>query len=149
MSGQETAGGSRLPTVRRRLSEWRERHGGRGRPIPAELWDAAVTVARNEGVAQTARALGVDRRRLERLAATEQPALAASALRVAPPPSVALPPSVDFVQLDAEAFCPRGLTVVQLEGADGERVRVELSGASAVDVVALSRAFWSRGRCCS
>jgi hypothetical protein len=62
---------------------------------------------------------------------------------------VASPPSVDFVQLDAEAFCPRGHAVVQLEGADGERVRVELSGACAVDIVALSRAFWSRGRCCS
>jgi hypothetical protein len=148
MSGQETAGRSRLPTVRRRLSEWRERHGGRGRPIPAELWDAAVAIARTDGVAQTARALGVDRRRLERLAATE-PALAAAALRVAPPPSVASPTSLDFVQLDTEAFCPRGHAVVQLEGADGERVRVELSGACAVDVVALSRAFWSRGRCCS
>jgi hypothetical protein len=142
MSGREGAGQSRLPTVRRRLSEWRERHGGRGRPIPVELWDAAVTIARSEGVAQTARALGVDRRRLERLAGPE-PTPAASALRVAPPPSV------DFVQLDAEAFCRGGHTVVQLESADGERVRVELSGACAVDVVALSRAFWSRGRCCS
>jgi hypothetical protein len=105
-----------------------------------------VTVARSEGVAETARALGVDRRRLERLAAAERaPAVAASAsaLRVAPPPSV------DFVQLDTEAFCRRGHAVVQLESADGERVRVELSGASAVDIVALSRAFWSRGRCCS
>jgi hypothetical protein len=148
MSGQETAGASRLPTVRRRLSEWRERHGGRGRPIPAELWDAAVTIARTDGVAQTARALGVDRRRLERLAAAE-PSPAASALRVAPPPSMAPAPSVDFVQLDTEAFCRRGHAVVQLESADGERVRVELSGASAVDIVALSRAFWSRGRCCS
>jgi hypothetical protein len=142
MSGQGAAGESRLPTVRRRLSEWRERHGGRGRPIPADLWDAAVTIARNEGVAQTARALGVDRRRLERLAAAE-PSPAVSALRVASPPRV------DFVQLDADALCPRGHAVVQLESADGERLRVELSGACAVDVVALSRAFWSRGRCCS
>lgn len=142
MSGGESAGQSRLPTVRRRLSEWRERHGGRGRPIPAELWDAAVSIARIEGIAQTARALGVDRRRLERLAGPE-PAPAASALRVASAPSV------DFVQLDAEAFGPRGHAVVQLESADGERVRVELSGACALDVVGLSRAFWSRGRCCS
>ncbi|MEY4514880.1 MAG: hypothetical protein RLZZ450_7002 [Pseudomonadota bacterium] len=107
-----------------------------------------MTIARTDGVAQTARALGVDRRRLERLAAAE-PSPAASALRVAPPPSVAPAPSVDFVQLDTEAFCRRGHAVVQLESADGERVRVELSGASAVDIVALSRAFWSRGRCCS
>jgi hypothetical protein len=142
MSERESAVQSRLPTVRRRLSEWRERHGGRGRPIPAALWDAAVTIARIEGIAQTARALGVDRRRLERLAGSEA-APAASALRVASPPSV------EFVQLDTEAFRPRGHAVVQLESADGERVRVELSGASAVDVVALSRAFWSRGRCCS
>jgi hypothetical protein len=105
-----------------------------------------VTVARAEGIAETARALGVDRRRLERLAGAEADAKAApgpSALRV---PS---PQSVEFVQLDAEAFCPRGQAVVHLEGADGERVRVELNGASAVDVVALSRAFWSRGLCCS
>lgn len=148
MSGRQAAGQSRLPTVSRRLSEWRERHGGRGRPIPVELWDAAVAIARTDGVAQTARALGVDRRRLERLVAAD-PSPAASALRVALPLSAALPTSVDFVQLDAEALCPRGHAVVQLEGADGERVRVELSGACAVDVVALSRAFWSRGRCCS
>ena len=129
-----------LPTVRRRLSEWRERHGGRGRPIPAELWDAAVTIARTEGVAPTARVLGIDRRRLERLAGAEP---APAALRVVSPPSM------EFVQLDAGALCPQGHAVVLLEGADGERVRVELSGASAVDIIGLSRAFWSRGRCCS
>jgi hypothetical protein len=59
------------------------------------------------------------------------------------------PASVEFVELDSEAVCARRRTVVQLQGSDGERVQIEMSGASAADVVAVARAFWSRTRCCS
>lgn len=131
-----------LSGVRRELSAWRARHGGRGRPIPPQLWERAVAVARVEGIAATARALGVDRGRLARLASAAS--TQSDCLALAPKPA-----SAEFVELDARVVCGGGQTVVHFSGGDGERVRVELSGASGVDLVALAKAFWSRSRCCS
>lgn len=139
----ERAGGVvGLSGVRRELSAWRERHGGRGRPIPRQLWERAVAVARVEGIEETARALGVDRVRLARRAETASTQSARLAV-------VQAPASAEFVELSAGVVCGGGQTVVHLEGGDGERVRIELSGASGVDVVSLAKAFWSRSRCCS
>lgn len=135
--GRET-----LRQAQRRLVSWRARHGGRGRSIPGELWAAAVSVARAEGVERTARELRLDRRRLLRLVESESAPPGGAAV-------VAAPARVEFVELDAKVMCGQGQTVVQLEGRDGERVRVEMSGASAADVLAVAHAFWSRARCCS
>jgi hypothetical protein len=63
---EQEAGGFRLGRTRRRLERWRERYGGPGQAIPQEFWDEAVAVARVEGVDATARALRLDRGRLER-----------------------------------------------------------------------------------
>lgn len=136
----ERVGG--LSGLQRELSIWRARHGGRGRPIPAQLWERAVAVARVEGIDATARALGVDRGRLARLAGSGS--TRSDGLAVAPEPTRA-----EFVELDARVMCGSGRTVVHLEGGDGERVRVEVSGASRVDVMALADAFWRRTRCSS
>jgi hypothetical protein len=100
-------------------------------------------VARVEGVEATARALGVDRGRLTHRAGVVSTQSECLAVAQAPGPA-------EFVELSAGVLCGGAeQTVVQLEGADGERVRIELRGASAVDVVALAKAFWSRPRCCS
>ena len=40
------------------VATWRAQHGGRGSKIPEELWDAAVRVARIDGVWLTAKTLG-------------------------------------------------------------------------------------------
>ena len=137
MAGREAGTGSRLGRTRRRLERWREQYGGRGQPIPEDLWDAAVAVARVEVVDATARALRLDRARLTRrmgrgsvgLGLPEQPGDA----------------SDGFVEVDARGLCAPGQTVVRFEGRDGERLEVELS-AYALDVVVLARAFWSRTR---
>lgn len=141
MKKREGARRNVLRGAQRRLVAWRARHGGRGRAIPAEFWSEAVVLARAEGVERTARELGLDRRRLARLVESES----AEPTRVT---VVESPAQVEFVELDAEMVCARGQTIVELEGRDGERVRVEMSGASAADVLAMARAFWSR-TCCS
>jgi len=60
-------GRSRLALTRARLTQWRAQHGGRGIPVPEELWAEVVKVARVEGADTTARAraLRLDRSRLE------------------------------------------------------------------------------------
>ena len=142
MSEREAVRAGGLVGVGRELSTWRERHGGRGRPIPPHLWERAVAVARVEGIDTTARALKVDRDRLARLTGTVS--TRSDSLAVAQ-----VPASTEFVELSAGVVCGGGHTVVHLEGPDGERVRVEVSGSSGVDVVSLAKAFWSRSRCCS
>jgi hypothetical protein len=127
-----------LEAVREALTDWRRRHGGRGRPIPAALWSEAADVARVNGVAGTARALRLDPTRLAKLAE----GLAESA-----PRSVVEP--AGFVELGGlgwgEPREPRK-AVLELVGREGDRVRVEIVGdaGGVEEVVALARAFWSR-----
>jgi len=117
---------------------WREQHGGRGHPIPAELWKAAAQVAAVQGVNATARALGVDRsrlaRRLERSGTS----------RVAQPEQTALPGTA-FVEVDSQSVFARGQTVVRLTSRDGEQLEISVEGG-AVDLASVARAFWERAR---
>jgi hypothetical protein len=125
-----------LEAVREALTSWRRRHGGRGRPIPASLWSEAAVVARVSGVAETARALRLDATRLARLVG--------GGAEIAPR-SIEEPTA--FVELGGLTLGdPRRVAVVELVGREGDRVRVEVVGGagSAVDLVALARAFWSR-----
>lgn len=135
MARREAGTGFELGTTLRRLGRWREQYGGRGQPIPEDLWDAAVEVARVEGVASTARALRLDRGRL------------ASRVEVAAKSLMSDRGAAgEFVELDARGLCSPGQTVVRMTGRDGERFEIALSAPGAVDVVDLARAFWARSR---
>ena len=128
-------GRSRLALTHTRLTQWRAQHGGRGIPVPEELWAEVVKVARVEGAGTTARALRLDRARLEGRMALDRGAEDAEA-------------SGGFVELDAGRLglsSPR-TTVVRFHGRDGERVEVEIGTGAAIDVAALAEAFWRRGR---
>ncbi len=136
--GHDKNRGKDLDTTREALASWRRSYGGRGRPIPAALWSDAADVARASGVAETARALRLDPRKLAKLAEGR----AESA-----PRSVVEP--AGFVELRGlglgEPRAPRTV-VLDLVGREGDRVRVEVVGGAgtAVELVALARAFWSR-----
>jgi hypothetical protein len=75
--------GEKLGRVQRKLAQWRGQYGGRGRPIPEEVWSAAVEVAAVEGVGATARALSVDRARLSRRVAGRKGACGVNLPRMA------------------------------------------------------------------
>jgi hypothetical protein len=137
---KQTTAAVELGRVRRKLSSWRERHGGRGRPIPEELWRAAVDVASIAGVSETARVLGVDRERLVRRVG-ERPSEAPGA--AVPTRTTVASPA--FVELDAQSVLSRGKTVVRLTSREREQLEIEVEG-SAMDVAAVARAFWERAR---
>jgi hypothetical protein len=136
--------GKNLETVREALASWRRLHGGRGRAIPASLWSDAAIVARTMGVAETARALRVAPGKLAKLVEGRTEGAAGSVIAPA-----------TFVELGALGLGAAheagrdeaGRVVLELVGREGDRVRVELvgDGGREVDVVALARAFWSRG----
>jgi hypothetical protein len=126
-------GRSRLALTHTRLTQWRAQHGGRGIPVPEELWAEVVKVARVEGAGTTARVLRVDRARLEARMAMDRGAEVAEA-------------SSGFVELDAGRLGLSARTVVRFHGRDGERLEVEIGTGAAIDLAALAEAFWRRGR---
>jgi len=130
-----------LGRVERKLCSWRERYGGRGRPIPQELWAEAAEVAAVAGVNETARVLGVDRERLARRVAE----LSSGASSVVALPARRAAASAAFVEVDAQRVLSRGKTVVRLTSRDGEQLEIEVDGGT-MDVAAVARAFWERAR---
>ena len=101
--------------------------------MPEELWAEVVKVARVEGAGTTARALRLDRGRLEARMAMDRGAEVAEA-------------SSGFVELDAGRLGLSPRTVVRFHGRDGERLEVELGAGAAIDLAALAEAFWRRRR---
>jgi hypothetical protein len=126
-------GRSRLALTRARLTQWRAQHGGRGIAVPEELWAEVVKVARVEGPGTTARALRLDRARLEARMTADRGSEVAEA-------------SSGFVELDAGRLGLSPRTVVRFHGRDGERLEIELGAGVAIDLAALAEAFWHRGR---
>ena len=135
MSRQQE-GGEVLSRVEARVRRWRSEHGGPGVRWPEILWAEVVEAARVAGVETAAHALGLDRGRLA----------ARVALAGARAPTIAND-SRSFVEVDASRLCsspPSPRTVLRFEGGDGERLEVEFGDGSALDIVGLASAFWSR-----
>ena len=136
--GDEKKRGNRFEATREALASWRRSYGGRGRPIPVALWSDAADVARVDGVAETARALRLDAKRLAKLVENGTA-------------SAPVEPK-GFVELVGLGLGgrheARRVAVFELVGREGDRVRVEVVGDGdagvVVDLVALARAFWGR-----
>jgi len=117
-------------SLRARIAQWRETRTHRGAPMPAELWAAAVGVARRHGLAPTARVLRIDYASLKRRLAAE----GASAPDSGP----------TFVDLGAAAALGLGPCVISIDGRRGRRLRLEVSGLRVPDLVAVVQVAWGR-----
>ena len=109
------------------FGEWRQNRRGRAR-IPAELWSAAVEVARKQGLNRTARELHVAwddlKRRMEM---TEEV-----------PPQAGSPALVELVTPHAQAL-PE--CTIELEGRRG-KLRIQLKNIPASYLATLNRELW-------
>jgi len=119
-----------LERLRRRFDRWRQTRGGRSR-IPEALWASAVKAAGKYGLNPTARALGLDyyslKKRVEAATSGGGPDRPEEAgfIEVAPVTSVGV------------TDCS-----LELENPRGAKLRVQMKGVPAPDLVALSRSFW-------
>lgn len=123
-----------LEKARGRFERWREtRPGGRPR-IPESLWSLATRAARQFGVHRTCRALRLDyvvlKRRVEAEGAHDP---ARREARHDHPPG--------FVELVPAGPNSGTECVVEIEDPSGSRMRIELKGVAAADVVALTRSL--------
>jgi len=99
-----------------------------GSRIPQTLWALAVRLVKTHGVSRTASALGLDyyglKKRAEQTA--DQPQSSGPAFIELPSPVVV-----------------RKQGLFELDNGAGARIRVQLVGYDAADVVALVRNFWN------
>ncbi len=120
---------ARLAKVQKRFESWRSRNRPRTR-IPENLWSAAVDIAREVGEHRTAKALRLDYYTLLKRIKASSPDREDT--------SEALP---QFVELLPAGIQPCECTV-ELEDANGTKMRIVLKSAKAPDLAALSRSFF-------
>jgi hypothetical protein len=137
-----------LNDLRERVDAWRKQQGKRSR-IPQELWDAAVRVARTDGLWVTSRATRFNYENLRQqmeMAVRRQRRSGHKALAVPDRGEVgrSVPAKLTsaFVELPASMLDRASRTVIDMLGRNGERMRIEVGGC--VDVVGLAQAFWSQ-----
>jgi hypothetical protein len=122
-----------VAAVRQQVERWRQNGGGKGSRIPEKLWSEAVGLARVEGLYATSRALRFNyyslKKRVDQAKSEER---RKKSERTA------------FVEVEMGPLGSSGKTIVELVGRRGSRLRIDVTGASGVDVVGLAQAFWSR-----
>ena len=116
-----------LDEAKGRFEEWRSNRRGKAR-IPAELWLAAVEVARKEGINRTARELHVAWDDLKRRVTTAEEVRRQ-------------PGSAAFVELIAPQTQSVPECTLEVEGRRG-KLRIQLKGALASDLAVVSRALF-------
>jgi hypothetical protein len=123
-----------IEEVRHRLQEWRgsRRHGAR---IPEGVWIAAVKLAQKYRPSRIAHELGLDYDGLRRRLKTAQQH-GTSEQETKP----------GFIELFPFAPTSHCACTLEIEDRHGAKMKLELKGASAGDVAAVSRALWSTER---
>jgi hypothetical protein len=118
---------SGLKDAERAFQGWRRsRRTSCGR-IPEELWAKAASVARVHGVTKTAERLRLNGTRLKERCELEAEGRG-------------------FVELAASELPLAGEFVVELENADGVRLRLLLRGAPVEVVITAAKELWSASR---
>ncbi|HKV96060.1 MAG TPA: hypothetical protein VJR90_01035 [Gammaproteobacteria bacterium] len=125
--------------TRRRFAEFRQTHIRRAR-LPRELWGAAAKLARRDGIAATARVLGVDRPSLQKWTDRLEPRASKSPkfVRRQRRDQSASPA---FVELLAASTATATSCVVEVESASGGKLRLDLKGIATSQLAELIRAF--------
>ena len=127
MRGRKAVDTLNIDEVRSRFKSWRQTRKGKAR-IPDELLSAAIQVARRDGVNQTAAALHLDGGKLKR-----------RMMATGPVPDKTMPPA--FVEMMVPQAAGGSECTIELEGRNG-KLRIHWKGATAADLVGLSRALW-------
>jgi hypothetical protein len=120
-----------LAGVEQRFTKWR-RTRKLGTRIPERLWASAVKLAATYGLHPTASTLRLDYYSLKKR--VERAATAHSGRHAESMPS--------FIELAAPGASELREWVIDLENDAGARMRIQVKGGEALDVVALGRSFW-------
>jgi hypothetical protein len=117
--------------LRRRVTGWRAGRTERG-PMPAEIWDSAVVLARMYGACKISRAVDLDYKslRLRVARALEKPGLVG-------PTFVQLPTSL---VADSETI-PASGAKIEISAPDGSRMSIHLEAGRGMEAAGIVAAF--------
>jgi hypothetical protein len=121
-----------LEQLRRRFEEFRNTRPGHAR-LPEALWAAAAELAKRYGVNPTARALRLEYGGLRKRVENQGRHLKRKRAPSTPPPSF-----MEFVAPGAKAVTN---CTVEVESAQGGKLRLELKAVATTELVSLIRAF--------
>jgi hypothetical protein len=127
-----------MEQLQRRFVEFREAHAARSR-LPEQLWAAAAKLARRDGIAATARVLGVDRPSLQKWTDRFEPCAASKSPRRHRRGSESAAPA--FVELLAASTGTATSCVVEVESPSGGKLRLDLKAIATSQLAELIRAF--------
>lgn len=120
-----SAGDLALSRTQRTIQQWRLQHRPRAR-LPERLWREAAQLARQHGINRTARALRLDYYSLKKHAAAP----------------AGEPSSPGFLEiLPGVMPAPQPPCTIELEDANGVKMRIGLPGGALPDLAALARVF--------
>jgi hypothetical protein len=123
-----------LEEIQGRFETWRSRKKA-GSPIPKALWQAAVEQCRDHSILRVSRALRLNYNDLRNRVQQSKP--------------ISLPSSdgcVKFVELGLEGVASPPGCVVEIEAANGAKLRMHFFGQQrSIDAVALASAFLRQG----
>jgi hypothetical protein len=123
-----------LEEVRDRFETWRSRKKA-GSPIPRALWEAAVSQCQDHSILEVSRSLRLNYNDLK--------------TRVQEPEKKTLPSNrgnMEFVELDLEALSNPPECIVEMEAANGAKLRLHYLGyQKGIDPVELIKVFWRQG----
>lgn len=125
----------RIPAVmeraRRRFERWRRTRStaSPASPIPESLWALAVKLAAAHGTNKTALALRLNHTALKKR------------LQAAGEHAGLQPPLTRFIELAPSPAALPACTI-ELENAQGAKMRIHLAKPESLDLVALSRSLW-------
>ena len=122
----EAAGG--MEVAQTRFEQWRSSRS-RKSPIPEELWELAISAARQQGVNRAAQQLRLDAGKLKRLLVAAEPRRTKTRRQPR------------FVELIAPATVVSPECVIEFESAAGSKMRVHWKAAVAPDWANLLRAW--------
>ena len=125
----------RLLRAAARFAQWR-RTRVIGTRIPKTLWAAAVRLAGQFSIARTASCLKLDYDELKKHLESRTPSAMQTSTSVAKQTPA-------FVEWPASSFPTPAECVIELENAAGSKMRIQLKGSHAPDLVALSSTFWN------
>ncbi len=139
-----------LSDVKIRFEHWRCTRRKKRSPIPAELWDAAVSLSADYSVHQVSKALRLSYSALkERVQLSgadrcesdihEIPINGASRITQTFSPTDV---SNDFIELDLKGISPASECVVELEKADGAKLKASFRDNAGVLLLKLAEAFF-------
>jgi hypothetical protein len=133
---RRTRRGGTLPpeikAVRKRFEDWRKTKEGRER-IPDRLWASAIRLCKDHNVHRVSTWLRLNH------SALRDRVEAAAARRV---PRKKSQPA--FVELVAQGQSTPAEYTLELENADGAKIRIELRGAGVGDLAVLARSLWRK-----